>query len=76
MPLNSYNSIYFYLTNDIVPYAKDVEKDYNLYFEKTTTDEQKRAIVRASVEHNKFTLNILNKDMKDKLDELREVILS
>ncbi|XP_078677839.1 uncharacterized protein LOC144914154 [Branchiostoma floridae x Branchiostoma belcheri] len=73
IPMNSYSSIYAYLSTDIVPYAIDVEKDYNLYFAEATSEEQKMVVAKSSMDHNKFTITVLEKQKMEKLDELTQI---
>ncbi|CAH1266523.1 Hypp3403 [Branchiostoma lanceolatum] len=73
IPMNSYSSIYTYLSTDIVPYAIDVEKDYNLYFTEATSEEQKMVVAKSSMDHNKFTITVLEKQKLEKLDELTQI---
>ncbi|XP_077977882.1 uncharacterized protein LOC144433439 [Glandiceps talaboti] len=73
MPMSSYNSIFSYLTADIVPYARDVEADYNMYFDKATEIQRKQSIIKESIEHNRFNMDVLSKTKDDRIDELGQV---
>ncbi|XP_070567569.1 uncharacterized protein [Ptychodera flava] len=73
MPLSSYNSIYDYLTNDIVPYARHVESDYNVYFDKATEMQRRQAIIQECMGHNEYSMDVLDKAREDKVQEFQQI---
>nr|XP_002738503.1 PREDICTED: uncharacterized protein LOC100368084 [Saccoglossus kowalevskii] len=73
VPTNSYNNIYSYLTSDIIPYAKNVEADYDLYFDKSAEITRKLNIIKEGAAHNRFNMEVLNEAKEDKANELTEV---
>ena len=73
MPMNSYTSIFNYLSNYILPYLKDVENEYRIYFSAAQNDTRKLDIARNLINHNKFTMNVIEKNKQDLLSELQHV---
>ncbi len=73
MPLNSYNTIYDYLAKYILPYLKDVEAEYRVFYSLAQNDSRKLEIAKNAIKHNKFTLSVLDKNKQDLLLELQHV---
>ena len=73
MPMNSYSSIFNYLNKYILPYLKDVEQDWRIYFSASESDARKLSVARNVINHNKFTMNVIEKNKQDLLSELQHV---
>ena len=65
VPLNSYESIFEHLEKDVVPYAKDVEADYNDFFNKATAEEKRAAIVENSLQHAQYLVGLCSRKKTD-----------
>ena len=73
MPMNSYTSIFNYLSKYILPYLKDVETENRMYFSAAQNDTRKLDIARNVINHNKFTMNTIEKNKQELLVELQNV---
>eukprot|EP00118_Oscarella_pearsei_P024830 m.306893 g.306893 ORF g.306893 m.306893 type:complete len:1015 (+) comp41685_c0_seq1:21-3065(+) len=73
MPLNSYESIFSHLEKDVIPYAKDVETDYDDFFSKATAQEKRLTIVRSSLQHARYLIGLYRKQEADARDNLAHV---
>ena len=73
MPMNSYTSIFHYLSHYILPYLKDVEAENRIYFSAAQNDSRKLDIARNVINHNKFTMNTIEKNKQELLVELQNV---
>ena len=71
--MNSYTSIFNYLNNYILPYLKDVEHENRIYFSAAQNDTRKLDIARNVINHNKFTMNTIEKNKQEHLLELQSV---
>ena len=47
----SYSTLYDHLKDDVIPYAIDVEKDFDDYQDKATSMERHRSIAQNSIQH-------------------------
>ena len=75
MPMNSYTSIFNYLSKYILPYLKDVETENRIYFSAAQNDTRKLDIARNIINHNKSTMNTIEKNKQELLVELQNVSL-
>lgn len=63
--MNSYASIFKYLNEYVLQYLKDVEAEWRVYFSAEQSDAKRMEIVRNTINHNKFTINVIEKDKQD-----------
>eukprot|EP00118_Oscarella_pearsei_P013882 m.115020 g.115020 ORF g.115020 m.115020 type:complete len:603 (+) comp37531_c0_seq1:1350-3158(+) len=73
--MTAYAAIYEHLRDDVLPYAKQVEKDFDDYQSKATSMERHLSIAQNSIQHVKFLVEVCNRrigNARHTLTQLRE----